>query len=589
MLSISPLASDVATLRDPLDGSVVLPGDDGWDAARQAWNLAVDQRPAFVALPESAADVQAIVDFARTRGLRIAMQGTGHNASPDGPARRTRCSSRRPQMRGVEIDEAHCVARVEAGALWIDVTAPASEVGLAPLAGSSPDVGVVGYTLGGGLSWLGRRYGLAANRLLSVEVVTADGRLVRASRHENAELFWALRGGGGNFGAVVAIEFELIPMRKVYAGMLHVPVGARPRGHAGLARVDRPRAGLASPPRAGSCSSRRCRSCPDFLRGRSDRDHRRRDRRGRRRAAEELLAPLRALGPEMDTFAESRPSACPTSTWTPRTRCRASATRRCSTGCPAEDDRRDRRRGRAGLRQPAADGRAAPHRRRARALRGRRAEPLRRRVPVLRRRRPDGPRRRRRARGALRARRRRARAAQRRAGSTSTSPSAPPTRSRSTARRATRGCAASRPRSTRSRSSAATTRSPRIRSRPRPQHRAEAPPARMRAGHAALRLHRGRLELALALALAPRRAARVRALGAEAGLRAHEQLVVRAGLLARRREHRAEPAAEEADRDRHEPRERERRRRALASPGPATPAGSARSSRSTRSRRRPRR
>src|SRR5215217_8654205 len=127
------------------------------------------------------------------------------------------------RMRRVQIDERNCVARVEAGALWLDVTAPASEAGLAPLAGSSPDVGVVGYTLGGGLSWLGRRYGLAANRLLSADLVTADGRLVRASRHENADLFWALRGGGGNFGAVVAIEFELIPLRTVYAGMFLYP------------------------------------------------------------------------------------------------------------------------------------------------------------------------------------------------------------------------------------------------------------------------------------------------------------------------------------------------------------------------------
>ncbi len=219
MLSTHPLESDVAVLRSRVGGTVVLPGDEGWDAARQAWNLAVDQRPAVVALPRSASDVQALVDFARTHGLRIAMQGTGHNASPMGPLEDTMLV-KTSEMRGVEIDAAHCVARVEAGALWIDVTAPASELGLAPLAGSSPDVGVVGYTLGGGLSWLGRRYGLASNRLLAAELVTADGQLIRASRHENAEVFWALRGGGGNFGAVVAIEFELIPLREVYAGML---------------------------------------------------------------------------------------------------------------------------------------------------------------------------------------------------------------------------------------------------------------------------------------------------------------------------------------------------------------------------------
>ena len=213
MLSTHPLESDVAALRSRVDGSVVLPGDENWDAARQAWNLAVDQRPAVVALPASASDVQTLVDFARRHGLRIAMQGTGHNASPMGPLEDTMLV-KTSEMRGVEIDEAHCVARVEAGALWIDVTAPASEAGLAPLAGSSPDVGVVGYTLGGGLSWLGRRYGLACNRLLAVELVTADGSSIRATRHEHAELFWALRGGGGNFGAVTAIEFELIPIAR---------------------------------------------------------------------------------------------------------------------------------------------------------------------------------------------------------------------------------------------------------------------------------------------------------------------------------------------------------------------------------------
>jgi UDP-N-acetylenolpyruvoylglucosamine reductase len=304
MLSITPLHAGVAALREAIAGSVVLPGEDGWDGARQAWNLAVDQRPALGALPEGAPDVQALVDFARTRGLRIAMQGTGHNAAPMGPLEDT-VLIKTERMRGVEIDERAGVARVEAGALWIDVTAPASEAGLAPLAGSSPDVGVVGYTLGGGLSWLGRKYGLAANRLLSAELVTADGRLVVASRHENQDLFWALRGGGGNYGAVVAIEFELIPLRQVHAGMMLFPwerarevlqawrewTAGVPDSVTTAARI------MQFPPME---------ELPPFLRGRGVVliDGAIVEDAGR---AAELLAPLRALGPEMDTFADIPP------------------------------------------------------------------------------------------------------------------------------------------------------------------------------------------------------------------------------------------------------------------------------------------
>jgi FAD/FMN-containing dehydrogenase len=304
MLTSSAYDTDIAALRSQLEGTVVLPGDDAWDEARQAWNLAFDQRPAVVALPRSAADVQALVDFARARGLRIAMQGTGHNAGPMGPLDGTMLV-KTSEMRGVTIDAAHSIARVEAGALWLDVTAPASELGLAPLAGSSPDVGVVGYTLGGGLSWLGRRYGLAANRLLAVELVTADGRLVRATRHQEPDLFWALRGGGGNFGAVVAIEFELIPLRKVYAGMLLFPwEQAHEVMHAW-------REWTATVPDTVTTSARILQlpplpELPDFLRGRSivvidgaivEGDER----------AEQILAPLRALGPELDTFASIAP------------------------------------------------------------------------------------------------------------------------------------------------------------------------------------------------------------------------------------------------------------------------------------------
>src|SRR3712207_3525967 len=127
-------------------------------------------------------------------------------------------------MRGVSIDPDARVARVAAGVIWAEVVEAAAEYGLAALAGSSADVGVVGYTLGGGLSWLARKHGLACNQVLAVELVTADGEWIRADADTNADLFWALRGGGGSFGVVTALEFALVPVRDVVAGMLLWPI-----------------------------------------------------------------------------------------------------------------------------------------------------------------------------------------------------------------------------------------------------------------------------------------------------------------------------------------------------------------------------
>src|SRR5919205_206486 len=171
MLMDDVVTVDAVELRSRVQGTVVAPGDAAWDEARQAWNLRVDQRPALVAIPESAADVVAIVGFAREHGLRVAPQGTGHNASAIASLEGT-ILVKTSALRDVEIDVPARRARVGAGVLWAEVTGPASEHGLAPLAGSSPDVGVVGYTLGGGLSWLSRRHGLASNSVLAIELVT---------------------------------------------------------------------------------------------------------------------------------------------------------------------------------------------------------------------------------------------------------------------------------------------------------------------------------------------------------------------------------------------------------------------------------
>ena len=202
---------------------VVHPDDGRFDDARRAWNLAVDQRPAAVIFPESAAEVTAAIGYAAERGLRVAAQGTGHNAGPLGSLADT-VLLRTDRMRGIRIDPAARVARVEAGVVWLDVVHAAARYGLAALAGSSPDVGVTGCTLGGGLSFFGRRYGLAANNVVAAEIVTADGSLVRTDADHEPDLFWALRGGGGSFGVVTALEFRLFPVTEAYAGALWYPI-----------------------------------------------------------------------------------------------------------------------------------------------------------------------------------------------------------------------------------------------------------------------------------------------------------------------------------------------------------------------------
>jgi FAD/FMN-containing dehydrogenase len=202
-------------------GSVRLPGDPGYDAARGPWNVAVDQRPAAVAEPQDADETAAVVRAAVAAGLRVAPQSTGHNAGPlaaqgldDVVVVRT------GRMNEVSIDPVRRVARVGGGALWLPAVEAAAEHGLAALHGSSPDVGIAGYSLGGGIGWYARKLGLAANSLTAVELVLADGSQVRADASHHPELFWALRGGGGSFGVVTALEFSLYPIPTVYAGML---------------------------------------------------------------------------------------------------------------------------------------------------------------------------------------------------------------------------------------------------------------------------------------------------------------------------------------------------------------------------------
>lgn len=200
----------------------VFAGEPGYDEARLAWNLAADQRPAAVVTAHTEDDVVRAIDLARTLSLRVVPQSTGHLASalPDLDG----ALLLRTHLGGVTVDPAARRARVGAGAVWQDVVDAVTPHGLAALSGSSHDVGVVGYTLGGGMSWLARQYGFSANHVHAVELVSAEGRVVRADRFHNTELFWAIRGGGGNFGVVTAIELDLFPVTEVYAGMTVWPV-----------------------------------------------------------------------------------------------------------------------------------------------------------------------------------------------------------------------------------------------------------------------------------------------------------------------------------------------------------------------------
>jgi len=210
---------DVTTLRHAVRGAVLAPGDERWDVERTPWNLAVEQHPALIVVPQSSHDVQAAVLFAAANGLRVAAQGTGHGVGPLGDLSDT-VLIRTHDLGGVEIDAEARQARVGAGVLWEEVVGPAAEHGLVALHGSSPDVGVVGYTLGGGMGWLARKYGMAANAVTAIEVVTADGEFHRVDHTHERDLFFALRGGGGNFGVVTAMEFELFPLELAFAGWL---------------------------------------------------------------------------------------------------------------------------------------------------------------------------------------------------------------------------------------------------------------------------------------------------------------------------------------------------------------------------------
>jgi len=216
-------AEDVVALRAQLRGELVTPADAGYDAARKVYNAMIDRRPALIARCVDVADVIACVGFAREKGLLLAVRGGGHNGPGLGV-----CDDGLvidlSRMRGIRVDPRDRTVRVEGGCLWGDVDHATHPFGLAVPSGFISTTGVGGLTLGGGIGYLSRRHGLTIDSLLAADVVLADGRLVTASAEENADLFWALRGGGGNFGVVTSFLFRAHPVSTVYGGPIFWPM-----------------------------------------------------------------------------------------------------------------------------------------------------------------------------------------------------------------------------------------------------------------------------------------------------------------------------------------------------------------------------
>jgi len=218
-----PEQAQIEDLRSKLRGAVITTDDPDYDSTRTLYNVMIDKRPAIIARCVDAADVIAAVDFGRANGMPIAIRGGGHNvagtSSVDGGL-----VIDLSQMRGVRVDPQRRMARVSGGALWGDVDHATHAFGLATPSGIISTTGVGGLTLGGGFGHLSRHYGLACDNLRSADVVTADGSFVTASADAHPDLYWALRGGGGNFGVVTSFEFDLHPASTVYGGPIFYDV-----------------------------------------------------------------------------------------------------------------------------------------------------------------------------------------------------------------------------------------------------------------------------------------------------------------------------------------------------------------------------
>lgn len=283
-----------------ISGRVAIPADPDWDEVRQPWNLAVDLQPAAVALVESADDVAKVMTFAAANELRVTAQGAGHGAEALASLEGT-VLIKMERMRGVEIDGE--TARVEPGVLATELSEATQAHGKTFLPGSAINVSVVGYSLGGGLGWLGRKHGFACNRISAIELVGADGEPRTVDAENEPDLFWALRGGGGAYAIVTAVHAELLPLSEAYAGALLLP------GEVGVEGLRAWRDWTAGAPEEVTAMFRFLRlppvpEVPEPLR----------DTPllyvgatciGTQEEGERLIAPLREIGePVMDTFAQ---------------------------------------------------------------------------------------------------------------------------------------------------------------------------------------------------------------------------------------------------------------------------------------------
>ena len=212
----------VAAFKQSLRGPLIAPGDDSYEVARQVWNGNIDRRPGLIARPAGVADVINAVNFARNHHLLVAVRGGAHNI-----AGTSVCNGGLvidlSLMKGIRVDPVRRTVRAEGGVKWGEFDRETQAFGLATTGGTIADTGIAGLTLGGGHGWLGYKYGLASDNLTSVDIVTADGRLRVASDTEHPDLFWGVRGGGGNFGVVTSFEYRLHSVGPVLAGLVLHP------------------------------------------------------------------------------------------------------------------------------------------------------------------------------------------------------------------------------------------------------------------------------------------------------------------------------------------------------------------------------